>query len=295
MKVGIIGGGAIGLLTAAYLQPHYEVTIYTRRREQADLLNKQKLRLCKQGKEQTISVHAVPFGQEEIKADVLFITVKQYDLAHVLARLKDVPFAATLVFLQNGMGHLRLLTEWEERNIVLGVVEHGALKRDDRTVEHTGVGKMTLSLFQGRLGQAEQLLNRDIFDFPMEYTEDWHTMLTNKLVVNAVINPLTAVLRVRNGELLRVHEYKEMMELLFAEVREALALLDGEAAWQRIVSICAKTAHNRSSMLSDLERGRKTEIEAILGYVIGAGKERGISTPLCQFLFYAVKGMEQNE
>ncbi|MBB5323788.1 2-dehydropantoate 2-reductase [Anoxybacillus tepidamans] len=292
MKVGVIGGGAIGLLVASYLHEQYDVTIYTRRQEQADLLNRQKLRLIKHGNEQNIPVRAIPFGWERVEADLLFITVKQYDLAHVIEQWNEWSETATLIFLQNGMGHIRLLSQLKQRNVVIGVVEHGALKRDDRTVEHTGIGKITLSLFQGQFGRLKRLLNASIPDFPIGYEEDWYGMLTKKLVVNALVNPLTAVLRVRNGELLNVHEYKEMMRLLFTEVCAALALSNGEEAWEHIVRICEKTANNRSSMLSDLEQGRKTEIEAILGYVMEKGNERNIPTPLCQFLFHAVKGME---
>jgi len=295
MKIGVIGGGSIGLLLAAYLSPHFDVTVYTRRQEQANRLNEQHLRFCKQGTEQRIRVRAASFGEQAVQEDVLFITVKQYDLSAVLSHLKNVPSTTTLFFLQNGMSHLRLLSQWKERNIGLGVVEHGALKHDDCTVEHTGMGKITLSLFQGKLGQVEKLLDCQIDSFPIEYTEDWHAMLTNKLVVNAVINPLTAILRIQNGELLRVREYTEMMKQLFAEVCESLALSDRESAWQRIVAICEKTAANRSSMLSDIEHGRKTEVEAILGYVLEEGKQRGVATSLCQFLFYAVKGMEKHE
>ncbi|GGJ55038.1 putative 2-dehydropantoate 2-reductase [Anoxybacillus voinovskiensis] len=294
MRIGIIGGGAIGLLLAAYLSPYFEVTVYTRRQEQADRLNEQQLRLCKQGREQRIRVRAALFGAEKVQADVLFITVKQYHLSDVLSQLTNVPSTTTLLFLQNGMNHLRLLSQWKERNIVLGVVEHGALKHDDCTVEHTGIGKMTLSLFQGTLGQAEKLLDGKIPYFPIEYTDDWQTMLTDKLVVNAVINPLTTILRIQNGELIRIQEYTEMMKQLFAEVCDSLALSNRESAWHRIVAICEKTAANRSSMLSDIEHRRKTEVEAILGYVLEEGKKRGVATSLCQFLFYAVKGMEKH-
>jgi 2-dehydropantoate 2-reductase len=290
MKVGIIGGGAIGLLIAAYLHNEYDVTVYTRRKVQADFLNAQGLSLIKNGEQRLIPIQAVPFGQKTIKDDVLIVTVKQYDVAHVIEKCNEWSQAETLIFLQNGMGHVRLLSQLKNRNIVLGVVEHGAFKHDDRTVEHTGIGKTLLSLFQGQLGKVERLITTSIPDFPFLYTSDWYEMLTKKLVVNAVVNPLTALLRVKNGALLEVSEYKAMMELLFSELKHVLTLSD--EAWEHIVSVCKKTANNRSSMLTDIEQGRKTEIEAILGYVIDKGQERDVPTPLCQFLFYAIKGME---
>ncbi|WP_027408236.1 2-dehydropantoate 2-reductase [Anoxybacteroides tepidamans] len=295
MKIGIVGGGAIGLLIAAYLCDRHDVTIYTRRRSQAALLKQEKLRLIKADCERVIPVRAVQIDQEDIKADVVFITVKQYDLADVIERCQQWPEEATLVFLQNGMGHIRLLSALKQRNIAVGVVEHGALKHDDRTVEHTGIGKINVSLFNGYFGLLKQLLDDPIPDFSINCENNWQGMLTKKLIVNAVVNPLTAILRVRNGELLRVAEYKKMMRMLFSEICTVLTLHDKKEAWDHILSICEKTANNRSSMLSDLEQGRKTEVDAILGYVVDQGEERNIPTPLCRFLFHAVKGMEGRE
>ncbi|MBA2874094.1 2-dehydropantoate 2-reductase [Thermaerobacillus caldiproteolyticus] len=292
MRVGIVGAGAIGLLTAAYLHDKYDVTVYTRRHMQANVLNEQGLSLVKQGQQRTISIRAKLLDDELLTDDVVIVAVKQYDVAYVIERCKQLSGVETFIFLQNGMGHVRLLSHLKTRNIVLGVVEHGALKHDDRTVEHTGMGKTILSLFQGELGKAEQLLMTPIPDFPFHYADDWEEMLTKKLVVNAVINPLTALLRVKNGKLLEVNEYQTMMELLFSEIKTVLALPNEQEAWEHIVSICRKTAGNRSSMLTDIEQGRKTEIDGILGYVIGKGQERGIPTPLSQFLFYAIKGLE---
>jgi 2-dehydropantoate 2-reductase len=93
--------------------------------------------------------------------------------------------------------------------------------------------------------------------------------------------------------LLQVAPYYEMMKLLFSELQQVLPIKDREAAWKHIVSICQKTAKNYSSMLMDIAQQRKTEVDAILGYVLKKGDELGLSLPLVRFLFYAVKGMEE--
>ncbi|OQM46322.1 2-dehydropantoate 2-reductase [Anoxybacillus sp. UARK-01] len=292
MKIGIIGGGAIGLLIAAYLSSTCEVTIYTRRKTQADLLNERGLRMIKNGDERIVPIRAWAAGYEKMQADVFFVTVKQYDMVHAIELCNQWTDGGTFVFLQNGMGHVSLLSQLKAQCIAVGTVEHGAFKKDDRTVEHTGIGKISIALFQGDTGPLKQLLDVSSSDFPIEFEHNWQQLLTNKLVVNAVINPLTAMLRVPNGELVKTKEYKKMMELLFSEICLALSLPDENEARERIVRICERTANNRSSMLCDLENGRMTEIEAILGYVIAKGKEKGVQTPICQFLMNAVKGME---
>ncbi|NUK29015.1 2-dehydropantoate 2-reductase [Parageobacillus sp. VR-IP] len=293
MKIGIVGGGAIGLLVAAYLGKEYKVTVYTRRSPQAKRLQNEGLRLEKKGETMCISIQAAPFAEAAIDDDIVFITVKQYDMSSVLDNTERFRHVQTIVFLQNGMGHVEKLAAFAEKNVVVGVVEHGAIKRDDRTVEHTGIGKIVLASLYGTLQDVMPLAARCISDFSFEIADDWEQVLVKKLIVNAVINPLTALLRVPNGKLLQVAPYYEMMKLLFSELQQVLPIKDGAAAWKHIVNICQKTAENYSSMYMDIARHRKTEVDAILGYVLKKGDELGIELPLSQFLFYAIKGMEE--
>jgi 2-dehydropantoate 2-reductase len=281
------------LLMAAYLHRMYDITLYTRRQSQAALLNKNGLRFMKDRKEKTFFIKAKHIEQSEMNEDIVFVTVKQYDLPKLALsadRLQNIP---TIVFLQNGMGHLPLLSQFNNRNIVLGVVEHGALKHDDRTVEHTGEGKISLAVWKGEIGEAQRLIEQSSSHFPFLFKKDWYEMLAMKLAINAVVNPLTALLRVKNGQLLEVNEYRMMMQLLFSELKDVLSLPNEQKVWENIVLVCEKTANNRSSMLKDIEQGRQTEIDAILGYIIQRGKSMNIQTPLCEFLLYAIKGMER--
>jgi 2-dehydropantoate 2-reductase len=293
VKIGIVGGGAIGLLVAAYLGKEHKVTVYTRRSPQAKRLQNEGLRLEKKGETTCISIQAAPFAEAAIDDDIVFITVKQYDMSSVLDNTERFRHVQTIVFLPNGMGHVEKLAAFAEKNVVVGVVEHGAIKRDDRTVEHTGIGKIVLASLYGTLQDVMPLAARCISDFPFEIADDWEQVLVKKLIVNAVINPLTALLRVPNGKLLQVAPYYEMMKLLFSELQQVLPIKDGAAAWKHIVDICQKTAENYSSMYMDVARHRKTEVDAILGYVLKKGDEFGIELPLSQFLFYAIKGMEE--
>jgi 2-dehydropantoate 2-reductase len=293
VKIGIIGGGAIGLLLAAYLSGEYEVTVYTRRSIQAQRLTREGLRFVKRGETKRISLQAMPFTNAYINDDLVFVTVKQYDVAAIVNRQNQFDHVETIVFLQNGMAHVKLLSSFAKKNVIVGTVEHGALKHDDHTVEHTGIGKIVLASLYGTFGQAANLAKKSISDFPFEIANDWESVLVKKLIVNAVINPLTALLRVKNGKLLKVKPYYEMMALLFSELKQVLAIKDEQAAWNHIVDVCEKTADNYSSMFMDISQHRKTEIDAILGYVLEKGKELGVSLPLSQFLFAAIKGMEE--
>ncbi|MEK4606195.1 2-dehydropantoate 2-reductase [Geobacillus stearothermophilus] len=290
MNIGIVGGGAVGLLLAAYLGRRHKVTVYTRRLSQARQLAECGVALKKEGKTTETAVQARPFAGTELVEPLVFVTVKQYDVADVCSQRDSFRRVGTIVFLQNGMSHLEQLSVFADKNIVVGVVEHGAFKLDDRTVAHTGAGKLTLAPFYGSPAAAAGLAGDR--EFPIEWADDWERILVDKLVVNAVINPLTALLQVKNGELLEVAPYRDMMAQLFDEVRRVLPLRDAGRAWERIVHICRNTADNYSSMYMDVANGRRTEIDAILGYVLKQGEARGVALPLVRFVYCALKGKE---
>ncbi len=276
MKVGVIGGGAIGLLVASYLAENHEVTIYTRTNEQAMRIRSEGITRLYKRKKVTYFVRAMCL-ENNIVEDVVIIAVKQYQLSALPI------FTAPVIFLQNGMGHVEMLSIWTNETIVIGVVEHGAFRHHETCVEHTGLGVIRLALFRGN---TIPLLDEQIDNFPLFMERNYLEMLTKKLIVNAVINPLTAHYHVANGKLVE----KDMLPLtkkLFDEVAEALKLeIDQrEVMWNHVISICEKTAKNYSSMLKDVMEGRQTEVDAILGFIVKSAKK----VPICWYLYEIIK------
>ncbi|MBB6175898.1 2-dehydropantoate 2-reductase [Anoxybacillus tengchongensis] len=290
MRIGIIGGGAVGLLAAAYFSKKYDVTIYTRRYEQAEQLRTHGLTVIYGNERTTHRVHAEPFVRA-IEEDVLFLAVKQYDVTNILNTRIHMLQANAIMFLQNGMGHVPYLPHLPQKHIALAVVEHGALKIDDTTVSHTGIGRTKWSIWRGEKETFSFLSEVDA-RFLFEYVDDWETMLIEKLMVNVCINPLTALLGVPNGMLVTHVPYRQAMEQLFHEVASIFQLEQQERIWRHIQTVCEQTAANRSSMLRDIEAGRRTELDAILGYVIERANERHVPAPISTLLYALVKGRE---
>jgi 2-dehydropantoate 2-reductase len=297
MKVGIIGAGAVGLLYAFYLSNKHDVTIYTRRKEQANAINEKGITLNLGNQQWNENVRAVQFDAGDFEEDILLVAVKQYHLDHVLPHLKkNAEEKIDLLFLQNGMGHINKIRHLPQKNISLGVVEHGALKKDDTTVVHTGVGKTVISSYRGegeRINHCFQMINTN--SFPFELFPDWYEMLAKKLVVNAVINPLTALYRVENGELVSNPFFYKSMEQLFHEVISVIDLEDHQHLWKYVIEICKKTGKNRSSMLRDIENSRQTEVEAIMGYLLHEAEVKNRALPLTKFLYESIKGLERKK
>lgn len=292
MEIGIVGAGSLGLLYAYYLSKQYKVTLYTNRQEQADQINSLGIRIVKGNFQDTAIVHATAI--KTYTESLLIITVKQYHLDSIINELKTLS-PRTIVFLQNGMGHIRRLASLLHHHVVVGIAEHGALKVEDHIVHHTGEGTTKLALYQNHEGlkcDIGELVNSQPHHFPIEFLTDWETMVKRKLIVNATINPLTAVLRVKNGDLMTNIYYKKLFYDLFEEVISILGMEGKEELWDHVSNICSKTAENESSMFRDIQQGRPTEIDSILGYLILNANEKNI--PNVSFLYHAIKGIEGN-
>ena len=292
MKIAIIGGGAIGLLFANYLSQSHSVTVYTRTEEQAARLNHEGLNFVRNGEVQTKTITAKKLAENVKGAQLVIVTVKQYQLSDIYSSIQYCQ--QPLLFLQNGYGHIEFLNKLASPSLFVGVVEHGALKHDSHTVEHTGVGKTKLAVFRGNESELP-FRHESIEFFPFEVYEDYHSMLLEKLIVNAVINPLTAILGVPNGELVTNAAYAKLMDTYFQELASILHIDDPGQTLEHVKAVCRGTSENRSSMLKDLEHGRQTEIEAILGYVLSQAKQNGQEHRLIDFLYTMIKGKERKE
>src|SRR4051812_31246009 len=130
MRVGIIGAGSIGLLFAVYLSRVFDVTVYTRSLEQANEINLHGVILFNKAEKTVAEVKALPITDWQGSEDLTIIAVKQYHLFSIIERLNQTPkMPENLLFLQNGMGHLKLLHEIKVNNLFVGSVEHGALRK----------------------------------------------------------------------------------------------------------------------------------------------------------------------
>lgn len=285
MKIGIIGGGAVGLLFAAYLSAAHDVTVYTRTRSQAEMLKNQGLSLYREGEVIKVTPQAKTTIDGLDEQDLFIIAVKQYHLLEVVPMIAELKIP--LIFLQNGYSHVTIMKKMASPTVYAGVVEHGALRRRMNAVEHTGIGLTKLAAVKG----SGLLLKNDSSFFPYTEEIDYQEMLTKKLAVNAVINPLTAILKIENGKLIDAHYYHEVFTGYLEEVAGILDL-NRASLEDHVTQVCKKTYKNRSSMLKDIEKGQRTEIDSITGYLLSIAKEKNKEHSMSSMIYSMVKGME---
>jgi 2-dehydropantoate 2-reductase len=296
MNIGIIGAGSIGLLFASYLSNAFSITLYTRTSEQAKEINQNGILLQKGETKSRVRVKALPLSMWKGTEELSIIAVKQYQLHPIidyLSKLDCIP--ENLLFLQNGMSHLKLLENIDAANILVGSVEHGASKINSYSVRHNGEGAVNIAIFKGKSATLKEFAKACAeIHFPITIKEDYYQMMVNKLIANAVINPLTALLKVNNGELIKNHFYFSAVKKLFLEISSILNIEDPIKKFRDMIKICKKTGDNQSSMLKDIEAGRRTEIDSILGYLLDEGAKQQKSAVNIEIYYYLLKGKEQS-
>jgi len=308
-KIAVLGGGSLGLLLAYRLrEAGMRCEIWTRTAEQADRLNSEGVTLRSALGEPENRSPAKALAWEVAAAgspaDVVLLTVKQTALtARFLDGLADaVSEGGTVVAFQNGIGHAaRLRKALPGRSVVVAVTTEGALRENGTTVRHTGRGLIKLAgeagTEAGAAGPAdvERLLGQA--GFSVFLSNDLEETVLLKLLVNAAINPLTAVLRVANGGLTETSDRLGLMRALFEETHGILKArgfgVAEEECWQEILRVCEATGANRSSMLQDVLAGRPTEIDAINGEIVRMAEGLGLAAPWNRAATAFVKAAER--
>lgn len=303
MKLLIIGAGAIGMLYAARLAAGGQtVRILTRTSEQAEALRVEGIQWrgsAAHGHE-TVPASAATTDLEGFGPDAVLLTVKQVHIDDGLIRklASLVPQAAEMYCLQNGIGHLeRLRAELPGHRILAAVTTDGALRVGQREVRHTGAGELWLEEIPS--GEAEAAERQKKLLVAMKkagisafLSNQMENRMYRKLLLNSVINPLTALFGVKNGELPDDPERLAVMRALHEEtaavLKQAGLLLDGDE-WERLLALCRLTADNESSMLRDVRSGRPTEVDWINGGVVGLARQLGLNAPLNEEIVAQVK------
>ena len=293
MEIAIIGAGATGLLYAHQLADIFSVKLYCKREEQRNLIHEEGVTLVDGEQKTNKKIKVELFRNEtEMNEDVLIVTVKQYSLESIVRNLKKYQ-NKTILFLQNGMNHITYFHELKQNKIFVGVIEHGAKKENDTTVCFTGKGLTNVAPYnESHTSLFLETWESKLKDFPILMEKQWYPILAKKLIVNAVINPLTALYKVENGKLISNENYLITMEAIFNEAFSILNVGKKEEMWNHVTKICTSTSKNHSSMLRDMENGKKTELDAILGFLLQEGKKANKALPVIHFVYHALKGME---
>lgn len=289
MNITVIGGGSIGLLISSYLSERHQVSLYVRRDEQKQMINDNQIYRTNNGVQvQSTNIVANTVENIHSRTDLCIICVKQTQINDVLKEILMIDDNIPLLFLQNGMGHIDMLADIPNP-IYVGVINHGSHRTSDNTVHHLGNGSIDVASFSGNKEQLHTLINSlHESNFPIIHQESWEIILKEKLIVNAVINPLTALFDVKNGKII-TNKYIYNLAKNICEETALVLYLPTDSSWKKVMEIAKQTKENVSSMRADIQGKRETEIEAITGYIL---KTAQISLPYTTFIYEAIRALE---
>jgi len=281
----IVGTGALATLFAARLSAAgHPITMLGTWENGLQALNENGARLVDaSGVEKAYPVEAINDPANCQRAQYALVLVKSWQTERVAGQLADCLTEDGLALtLQNGMGNRELLAgTLGLPRVALGVTTTGATLLGPGLARAGGEGVISVEAHP-RLGPLEVALTGAGFN--VQVVNDTDALVWGKLVINAAINPLTALLRVPNGELLQRPAAHKMMSVL-AQEAAAVAIAQGihlpfDNAVQAAEEVARKTASNHSSMFQDIRRGAPTEIDAICGAITKTGEKFGVSTPV---------------
>jgi 2-dehydropantoate 2-reductase len=301
MKIAIVGPGAIGSLFAGMLsRGGHEVWLLDRQPDRARLISRRGIWISGVTGEFNAHVRVTVDPEEAGTAGLVLIAVKSYDTEQAARSAEPLMGPESVALsLQNGLGNIdALVSVFGEQRVVGGVTSQGATLIAPGQVRHAGQGATTIGELSGELTQRL----RDIaaaFSASGMHTElsaDLQSVLWGKLAVNAGVNAVATLAQVRNGGIL---ESRHLRELVRAAVRETVEVAAGkriempEADMESYAEgICQRTADNVNSMLQDVRRQRRTEVDAINGAVVREGEAAGVPTPTNSVLASLIRGIE---
>ena len=234
---------------------------------------------------------------DPIEADLIFITVKSYD-TETAARILLLREESVVLSLQNGIRNEEKIGRITGiKHVLGGVTSQGALLLGPGHIKHTGDGRTIIGELDGRITERTKEI-KDILDgskIETRITTEIKRELWNKLIINVGINAITAITGLENGY---IYKMKNLRELSRRCVREALKVaeeagIDTDVREEDVLNVARLTAENRSSMLQDLDRGRKTEINEINGVVVALGEKYGVKCEVNKALLHLVGVMER--
>jgi 2-dehydropantoate 2-reductase len=298
MNVLILGAGAMGCLYgAAFHRAGCEVTLVDVNREHIDAINTHGLELDTRAGVERLPIPARLPEEVAEAADLIVVFTKTFQTDRALAGIaKAIGPQTRLLSLQNGLGNdHRLAAHAAPDRVMVGASTLPSdLAGPGKVRSHGEGGSKLYPAFDGDPDFAQEvadLLSRG--GLPAALDPDIHVAIWSKAIFNATMNPLCALTR-RTPGFLGAHE--EGRELIRTAVDEGVAVAHAAG-----VPVEAQPIHNltqvsvtdhanhEASMLQDVKARRRTEVDAINGAIVDAGRSVGVAAPVLETLWRLVK------
>lgn len=303
MRIAVVGSGAMGSLFGAFLaESGNDVTLIDVWRAHIDAINKHGLKVFGVSGERVVKIKATTSHSEVGLVDLIILFVKSYDTERAIKDSLPMIGDKTIVLTcQNGVGNAEKIGEMIGiEHVICGSTLQGATLIRPGEIFHAGKGITYIGELDGSISERIKKVETIFNDAGIQtkISKNICGMIWSKVLLNAGINPFGALTRLKNGELLEVPGMLELMIQAVNEGKEVASALgiklEIEDPVRALTDLCKATAKNKNSMLQDIERGRRTEIDVINGAIVEYGKKVGIKTPVNELLTTLIRGLEKS-
>lgn len=227
----------------------------------------------------------------------LLVTTKAPDSLNALTQVATrVSASVPVVLFQNGLGSQQdVAAAFPHRPVLAASTTEGANQPEPGRLIHAGQGQTRVGALNAAGGESLDAVVSLLAGsgLNVQSVPDINHWLWQKLVVNAGINPYTALLDCPNGDIVNAPLFQRTINGLCEELA-ALLSHEGYPAnapilRSHIETVARATASNTSSMRSDMLQGRNTEIDYINGYVVKRARVFNLAVPVNQMLTEQVK------
>jgi 2-dehydropantoate 2-reductase len=296
VKVAFIGAGAIGSLFGGLLKRGGVDVLLIGRQPHVDTIKENGLSIS--GVEEfKVSIDASSNPLDAKDSDLMIITTKAYDTKNALKDIAQILNEDVIVMsLQNGAGNIEEISNYVKgRNILGAVTSMGAFLESPGEVQFRGKGNTVIGPFSDENKNARDVV--DLFKkvgIKAEHTSNIKREIWSKVIINSAINPLASILDGENGILLD----QNLLELVKEITIEGKTILEKDGIkisddiFEMTVDVIKNTSKNINSTLSDLRKGRRTEIDFISGKIIETGERVNLPAPYNKALLNMVKFKE---
>ena len=303
MKIVIVGTGAMGCLFAAFLsKSKEELWLLDKNKENAAKINEIGISLEGASGTWQAKPKATANVQDIAKADLILICVKSFHTKEAVEQIKPLLQQNTKIMtLQNGIGNIEIIAELAgEDRVIGGITSEGATLIETGIIRHAGRGETIIGTLDGK-APVEIRGIREVFNkvgLQTKMSRDIKGLAWSKLIINVGINALTAITRLPNGKLTEFEGTKRILRDAVTEAtrvakRKRIKLIYDDPL-AKVEAVCEGTSANISSMLQDVLRKKRTEIDFINGVIVRLGQELGIAVPTNKLLVDLVKTIESS-
>jgi 2-dehydropantoate 2-reductase len=299
-KILVLGAGAVGLPLAAKLSPVADVVAVSRERH-ARAITTSGLSLCGAWGSETYRFRCYSESPAGEDFDFILITAKSNDTEEICRANAGLIRGRNVVSFQNGIGNEEVIQRYTDRTIG-GVVMTGFVEEGDRVINVTAnAGTMKIGRFpagvDSEVADLAALMERA--GIPVEATDRIRDHIWSKNLINCSLNPLSAIRDVPYGNLKDPRSWQIITDI----VRETYAVMKEEGIhplWgdpdtflgYMNGALIPVMADHCSSMLQDIRRGHRTEIDFLNGAVVTAGARAGIPTPVNAWICDRIRSLQ---